>query len=94
MYPALAALLARSARWAEHPLAKQAAEEIASLVGVYVARQHAPQKWALFHKRMAETLPSWRVLARAHHRRMARRYSAFAWVSDEIAASKCGLPST
>lgn len=93
MSPALASLLTRSARWADHPLAKQAAEEIASLVGAYVARQHEPHKWALFHKRMAETLPSWRVIDRAHHRRMARRYSAFAWVSDEVAASKCGLPS-
>lgn len=94
MNPALASLLARSARWADHPLAKEAAEEIASLVGAYVARQHQPHKWALFHKRMAETLPSWRWVARGHHRRMARRYAAFAWASDEIAASKCGLVGT
>jgi hypothetical protein len=39
-------------------------------------REAEPALWWAFHERMVELLPRWRVLARAHHRRMARRYEA------------------
>jgi hypothetical protein len=43
--------------------------------------------------RMAATLPRWRVLARAHHRSLARRYAAHAWALDRQAAERCGVES-
>lgn len=42
----------------------------------YRERAAHPQPWATFHRVMAERLPRWRVVARAHHRRLARRYQA------------------
>jgi len=35
-----------------------------------------PRPWATFHRIMAERLPRWRVFARAHHRRLSRKYRA------------------
>lgn len=63
-------------------------------------RRARPHRWALFHLRMAARLPAWRVLARAHHRRMGRRYSALAWADNVLAegctsaqlAERLGLP--
>ena len=72
-------------------MADQALTEVKALVGAYLERQHVPHRWALFHWRMAATLPAWRVLARAGHRRLARRYAAHAWALDQQAAERCGL---
>lgn len=66
-------------------------ERVEAVVERYEERTHAPLRWALFHGRMAETLPGWRWLAVRHHRRMARRYAAHAWALDGVAAARCGL---
>lgn len=42
----------------------------------YRERARSPKPWAAFHWTMSRSLPRWRVIARAHHRRMARRYDA------------------
>lgn len=42
----------------------------------YRERARNPKPWAAFHRILARQLPRWRVIARAHHRRMARRYEA------------------
>lgn len=63
-------------------------------------RRANPHRWALFHQRMERDLPKIRWAARAHHRRMARRYSALAWADDVLAegcssarlAERLGLP--
>lgn len=53
------------------------ARAVIDLVGAEMRdRARNPKPWATFHRVMAQRLPRWRVLARAHHRRMARRYDA------------------
>ena len=52
-------------------------EHIVDVVSeTYRARAANPKAWHAFHATMARTLPRWRWAARAHHRRMARRYDA------------------
>lgn len=66
----------------------------------HAARRAVPHRWALYHGRMAETLPGWRWVAVRHHRRMARVYAALAWADDQLApgctgahlAERLGLP--
>lgn len=52
-------------------------ESVIDLVAAqYRERACNPRPWALFHLAMASRLPRIRWIARLHHRRMARRYSA------------------
>lgn len=52
-------------------------EHVIDLVAeTYRSRACNPKPWAVFHETMARTLPRWRLPARWHHRRMARRYRA------------------
>lgn len=52
-------------------------EHVIDLVAdAYRKRACNPGPWAAFHETMLATLPRWRLAARWHHRRMARRYRA------------------
>lgn len=42
----------------------------------YRERARNPKPWAAFHWAMYRSTPRWRLPARWHHRRMARRYDA------------------
>jgi hypothetical protein len=48
-------------------------------------RRAQPYLWQRFHERMHETLPQWRWAARAHHKRMGRRYAAMVWATSKWA---------
>lgn len=50
-------------------------------------RQAEPELWYRFHSRMVKRLPRWRWAARAHHRRMARRYEAMDYARDHALAA-------
>jgi hypothetical protein len=54
---------------------------------VYRERACNPKPWRDFHRAMWRTLPRWRFLARAHHRRMARRYAAMLAAGTHIGCS-------
>lgn len=49
-----------------------------SIIRERLRREAEPELWRRFHSIMLRLLPRWRWLARAHHRRMARRYEALA----------------
>lgn len=54
-------------------------EHVIDLVALeYRKRAANPKPWAAFHRAMQRSLPRWRLPARWHHRRMARRYEAMA----------------
>lgn len=64
-------------------------EHIIDLVAeTYRSRAANPKAWHAFHSTMARALPRWRWLARAHHRRMARRYAAMVAAGTAIPCSK------
>lgn len=52
-------------------------------------RRAQPELWRRFHARMVELLPRWRRIARAHHRRMARRYAALVYAGSVAAVERC-----
>lgn len=92
----ISALALRSSRrWASTPLARQVLDQAQRSLAQFVAeadRRRAekllePRRWALFHARMAETLPVWRGAARAHHRRVARRFRAHVWAEEHMPCS-------
>lgn len=64
-------------------------EAVIDLVAeTYRSRACNPKPWRDFHTVMERTLPRWRWAARAHHRRMARRYAAMV-----VAGTYIGCPS-
>ena len=78
-----------------HPLAEEALEQtrvaLVQLVGEAMAerraRERLPHPWALFHHRMATTLPRAARVRRRWHRARARRFAALAWAEDALSGT-------
>lgn len=84
MTPAQAAITTKALDFARERVRGALSSIVDAAILEAEARRAHPHRWALVHRYLAQHLPRWRMIARAHHRAMARRYGAQAWALDTL----------